>query len=215
MMAKCPRCGAPLAEGSADCPACGGRDAVAVRDDTGPRVDLRERVLDDRGLIKRIQASIPGWREYRDAEDLRIADALLRSELADRFARFVLPALEEARASAAERLDLAGVREVGVLLGEAQGVMGSIRHAEQGYSGICAAYTIDGPALRRLYDYDSSLIGAVEGVERTADLARTAARTDDGPGLAGACRRVAEGLGEVRRLVVERREAMAGIGVFR
>ena len=48
--------------------------------------DLRDKVESDRGIIKMIQLVIPGYRGYRIKEDLRIADRLLREELANRLA---------------------------------------------------------------------------------------------------------------------------------
>ena len=53
--------------------------------------DLRDKVKDDRGLIKMIQLVIPGYRGYRIKEDLRIADRLLREELANRLTVAIWP----------------------------------------------------------------------------------------------------------------------------
>ena len=47
-------------------------------------VDLRSKVEDDRGLLKKIELLIPGFRGYREREDLRAADSLLRQQLAGR-----------------------------------------------------------------------------------------------------------------------------------
>ena len=46
--------------------------------------DVRELVVTDRGWIKKIQAFLPGYQKYRNCEDLRSADNLLRQELAVR-----------------------------------------------------------------------------------------------------------------------------------
>ncbi|MBU4189406.1 MAG: hypothetical protein KJ886_00210, partial [Candidatus Thermoplasmatota archaeon] len=46
--------------------------------------DLRKKVEEDRGMLKKIELAIPGFRGYRKREDLRIADSLLRAQLADR-----------------------------------------------------------------------------------------------------------------------------------
>jgi hypothetical protein len=177
-------------------------------------VDLRDRVVADRGLIKKIQTAIPVAQEYREKEDLRIADALLRGQLADRVTRTVLPLVEDARASAADRLDLASSRDLGGLAVEVRKAEALLRHAEQGYSGISAAYRIDAAALGRLYDLDYRLNASVEALEREAASVRTAARERDTGALQGACRRVREGLESIRTAVQERRETMAQIGVF-
>ena len=60
-------------------------------------VDLRTKVEDDRGLIKKIQLCIPGFRGYRQKEDLRLADSLLRQQIADELKNNVLLPLEKTR----------------------------------------------------------------------------------------------------------------------
>lgn len=40
-------------------------------------MDLRSKVEDDRGMLTKIQLGIPGFRGYRQKEDLRIADSRL------------------------------------------------------------------------------------------------------------------------------------------
>src|SRR5256885_16816857 len=43
--------------------------------------DIRDRVEQDRGLLKKIQLAIPGYAGYRRREDIRAADNLLRIQL--------------------------------------------------------------------------------------------------------------------------------------
>jgi len=45
--------------------------------------DIRDRVEQDRGLLKKIQLVIPGYAGYRRREDIRAADNLLRIQLAN------------------------------------------------------------------------------------------------------------------------------------
>lgn len=47
-------------------------------------IDLRKKVKEDRGLLKELELAIPGFKGYREREDLRIADSLLRAQLADK-----------------------------------------------------------------------------------------------------------------------------------
>ena len=68
--------------------------------------DLRNKVEDDRGLLKKIQLAIPGFRGYRQKEDLRIADSLLRIQIADLLQSDVLVPLEQVRECAGNALEL-------------------------------------------------------------------------------------------------------------
>jgi len=49
--------------------------------------DIRGRVEEDQGILKKIQNFVPGFRGYRRKEDLRDADRMLRMQLADRLGR--------------------------------------------------------------------------------------------------------------------------------
>ncbi|HSV42580.1 MAG TPA: hypothetical protein VLH13_04130, partial [Methanomassiliicoccales archaeon] len=58
--------------------------------------DIRQKVEEDRGLLKKIQMIIPGYRGYRIREDLRDSDKMLRMELSKRLG-IQRRELEEAR----------------------------------------------------------------------------------------------------------------------
>ena len=49
--------------------------------------DLRQKVEEDRGILKKIQSVIPGYSGYRKREDLRAADDILRIQLSERLGR--------------------------------------------------------------------------------------------------------------------------------
>lgn len=76
-------------------------------------VDLRERVEEERGLIKNIQLAIPGFRGYRKREDIRIADSLLRIQLADLIKRGILGNLIRTREILSRSLELSLVSDLG------------------------------------------------------------------------------------------------------
>ena len=64
----CPKCGATLLPGLRFCNACGASlapTAAAPGAAASPPVDLRQRVDQDRGVLKRLQLLIPGYRGYR------------------------------------------------------------------------------------------------------------------------------------------------------
>lgn len=123
--------------------------------------DLRERVEDDRGLIKKIQLIIPGYRGYRQREDARIADSLLRTQIADAVKDRILQPLELCREEASRALELDAMNGIAAVITKAKAVEGKIRHAEQGYSGISAGVRIEQEELNALYELDLFLLTAV------------------------------------------------------
>ncbi|MDO5845620.1 MAG: hypothetical protein Q4Q04_01725 [Methanocorpusculum sp.] len=130
--------------------------------------DLRTEVEEDRGLLKKIQLMIPGFRGYRQREDIRIADSLLRMQIADMMKNTVLLPLEQARETASRGLELDLMNDFAAVISKAKAMEGRIRHAEQGYSGISAGIRIEQKELNTLYEYDAALLDSVAGLGNAA-----------------------------------------------
>ena len=173
--------------------------------------DLRDVVEDDRGIIKRIQLAIPGYRGYRKREDLRIADSLLRNELykllghVENDARAVQKRLAEQMAM--KRLD----RFKGVVY-DLQNYRNRVRHAPQEYTGVSADHRITEEELERMYGYDLRLFDSVDVLK--AEIAALGAEMDD-PAFAAKVASVREMLRQLLEALDMRRETIAGIMVSR
>ncbi len=166
----CPKCGQPTGAGARFCPACGAPLGAAPAANPAPAspppppsVDIRERVDQDRGALKRLQLLIPGFRAYRLGEDVRAADALLRIQVADRLV-LALQHLDELRSNMARAGVAVALTDIGSLRSEIQRMEGQIRHAEQGYTGISPAVRITPEKIDRLYERDWSFLSSAEGV---------------------------------------------------
>lgn len=142
--------------------------------------DLRQRVEEDRGLIKKIQSVIPGYAGYRRREDIRAADSLLRIQMADRLGR-VRTEVEKCRRALVDRMATEQLGALGQLINKLKTVEGSMRHAEGGYSGISATIRIEEPELNQLYEYDLSLVNAILGLEQGLSPLRSAVDAGAGP----------------------------------
>ncbi|OPY27274.1 MAG: hypothetical protein A4E28_02092 [Methanocella sp. PtaU1.Bin125] len=138
-------------------------------------VDLREKVVQDRGIIAKIQSYIPGFSGYRAKEDLRAADNMLRLQLADRLAA-VRADIEACRAAMVEDGQIEGLDRVGTLINKFKAVEGEVRHAAQGYSGISAKIRVGEAELSKLYEYDLGLLTAAAAMGE--DAAKLKAVTD-------------------------------------
>ncbi len=122
--------------------------------------DLRDKVVQDRGIIAQIQRYIPGFSGYRAKEDLRAADNMLRLQLADRLAA-VRADVEACRAAMVEDGQIESLDRVGTIINKFKAVETEIRHAGQGYSGISAKVRVGEAELGRLYEYDLGLASAI------------------------------------------------------
>ncbi len=123
-------------------------------------VDLRERVEEDRGLLKRIQLHIPGFAGYRRKEDLRTADNMLRIQIANKLKDF-RGQLETARGSLVSNYQMKALEPIGAIILKTQSLEGQVRHAEQGYSGLVADIKVLEPQIGKLYEWDAFLLDNV------------------------------------------------------
>ncbi len=136
--------------------------------------DIREKVEEDRGLIKKIQLKIPGYAGYRRREDIRNADILLRNQVADQVKK-VRSDLEGVRDDLAAAGKYQGLQPVGNLIFLLQATEGRVRHAEGGYSGISANIRVEEPELDKLYEYDYSMLTALDQCAAVIPMIRSAA----------------------------------------
>jgi hypothetical protein len=123
--------------------------------------DLRQQTVDSRGLLKKIELAIPGFRGYRLREDIRDADTLLRSYLADQLDSGVQKKLIRSREIFSKSLELEVLGDLGELINLNKGLVAKIRNAEQGYSGISPQYRVDESELNQMYDFDNNLIESI------------------------------------------------------
>jgi hypothetical protein len=176
---SCPSCGAVQAPGARFCNACGvslsaptsgpsapapGPSAPAPPAGSDP--DLRQRVDDDRGILKRLQLLIPGFRGYRLGEDIRVADSLLRRQVADKV-KNARTTIENSRAGLANAGQFQLLNDLAPLVADLMRLEGEIRAAEQGYTGISPAVRANPPQLDRLYEYDYGFAQAADQLNQT------------------------------------------------
>ncbi len=135
--------------------------------------DLRERVKEDRGLLKKIEMAIPGFRGYRKREDLRIADSLLRAQLAEQLGQ-VGDRIELCKQELSKRMELEVLDSIGSLTNHIQMTQNRVRHAEHGYSGVSADYRIMEDELNRLYEWDLNLLSEIEDLSKAVDTLQNA-----------------------------------------
>ncbi len=192
----CPKCGTPAPAGARFCNTCGSSLIVtAAGSSTGTQgsppppgaapVDLRQKVEDDRGVLKRLQLLVPGFRGYRQAEDIREADSLLRLQVADKL-KNARQTVENSRAALVSSNQFSALTDLAPLLSDLWRLEGEIRHAEQGYTGISPAVRINPQQLDRLYEYDYGFAQAGDQLSQTiAPLPSLAMSSGGNPGAVG------------------------------
>lgn len=176
--------------------------------------DLRDKVEDDRGLIKKIQLCVPGFRGYRQKEDVRLGDALLRQQLADEVKNNVLLPLEQIRESAGRALELDLMNDMAKVISQAKTTEAKIRHAEQGYSGISPATRINKTELNTMYEYDLALIDGIAKIGEIAKMTLGYAEAGNYDSVAKNLLDIKSGFTEFMVMFDKRSVDIAGIGAF-
>lgn len=193
----CPACHAPVLPSDRFCPACGAPLPAGGAGGLGtPPIDLREKVDQDRGTLKRMQMLVPGFRAYRQGEDVRAADSILRRQVADKI-KNARTSAENARTALTQSGQFSVLMDLAPLISDLFTLEPKIRNAEQGYSGISPATRVGTADLDRLYEYDYGFILAGDQLDQTlAPMPALAA----GANAADLQRLVATARGQVNQL---------------
>ncbi|HEX9907470.1 MAG TPA: hypothetical protein VGB78_03260 [Thermoplasmata archaeon] len=130
--------------------------------------DIRERVEDDRGILKKIQMFVPGFRGYRKREDLRDADRMLRAQLAQKLG-LQRKGLEECRGLLVQGGSVKELDSVGGIISQFKKVEGKVAHAETGYSGLVSDISVKEDEMNKLYEFDASMIDHITSLGASID----------------------------------------------
>ncbi len=182
----CPKCGAQAPPNARYCNSCGSSLFTEGGSSTGtqaptnaPPIDLREKVESDRGVLKRLQLLVPGFRGYRQGEDIREADSFLRLQVADKI-KNARTSVENSRTALTNANQFQALYDLAPLIADLWRFEGEVRHAEQGYTGISPAVRINPQQLDRLYEYDYGFVSAAETLCQTIAPLPTIAGGPDG-----------------------------------
>ena len=173
-------------------------------------VDLRTKVEEDRGLIKKIELIIPGFRGYRFREDLRIADRLLREVLV-RDLKVAANNFEEVRGELSRRQELNVLEDAARLVSKINMLMEKIRHAEQGYTGISPDHKINIPELNQMYEWDLGLLGHIDNLNNISGNLKRSISIMDGKKWADEISNSLDALKNFEHILEHRRAAFAGL----
>ncbi len=113
-----------------------------------------------------MQLLVPGFRAYRQGEDIRAADSILRRQVADKI-KNARTSAENARAALTQSGQFSVLMDLAPLISDLLALEPKIRSAEQGYSGISPATRVGNADLDRLYEYDYGFVLAADQLDQT------------------------------------------------
>jgi hypothetical protein len=145
-------------------------------------MSLLDNVKGEMSGLEELLAKIPGYKGYKDKEQRREADKLLRDHIVSRMrtVKSQLDALQTDLISAG-KIDL--LDEAGSASTQIQTFMDRVRTASYGYGGLFDAVRIKEDDLDRVYEFDSALVSYAERIEGAISRAREGLEGEDARSL--------------------------------
>ncbi len=131
-------------------------------------MDYQHAIEDSKGGLEKLASKIPGYRGYKEKEDRRAADKLLREHLASQLKE------QQRRLAELQRdlLDGGGLLLVDDLeraVTKVQNLADKVRTASYGYAGLFDEIKVKEEDLDALYDFDEDLLGHVSAIQAAID----------------------------------------------
>lgn len=174
--------------------------------------DIRKQVQANRDSLKKLELLVPGLRGYRELEDIRVADEMLRNQVADKLDS-AKANLEQLRKKIVGAGDYTNVTSIGSVISQIQQTSGEVRHAQQGYSGFVAPIKIDQDKLNRLYDYDYAFVNAAVQLASATSLTSISYDPTSPGSIQAAVSKISDSLADFKQKWAARMQVVQNIGV--
>ena len=135
--------------------------------------NLQKKIRENRDIIDRISARLPGFKGYAERAEGHDTDAIVRNLLVDRLRKFKsgINARSLELTQRGEHRTLPHLESLSVLL---ETLVKKCQHAVTGASASLSGVAVAENDMTRLLEYDWSLIALTDDLEKKADEIRTA-----------------------------------------
>jgi hypothetical protein len=141
-----------------------------------------EEARGQRNWLERLGAAIPGYRGFQDRELRRDVDHTLREHLADELGR-LKGLLRDHSRGWVDAGKLGALNGFDRLDRQLDGLSQAIRFSDYGASGLFDAVKIGEPELKRLYEFDGSVVDDLAQLEGEIAALPAAGGDDPAPAL--------------------------------
>lgn len=145
-------------------------------------MSLLDNIKNEMSGFEKLVSKIPGYKGYKEKEQRREADKLLREHIANRM-RTVKTQLDNLQNDliGAGKIDL--LDETGSAATQLQTFIDRVRTAPYGYAGLFDATRIKEDDLDRVYEFDAALLGYADRIEGAVSRAREGLEGEDARAL--------------------------------
>jgi hypothetical protein len=162
------------------------------------------------GKFESLVSKIPGYSGYKEKEQRREADALLRQHLAAQFAE-QLTAAEDIASQMLTGPGIAQLDDMGKGNTRLQTLIDKIKTAAQGYAGFFDAVRVKENELDVLYEFDQSMVYKADEIGEALTGLQAALDGGDASQLAPSVRRYVKTVTDASAEFDKRRDTMIGI----
>ncbi len=139
--------------------------------------DLTEKIRASQGKLEDLASIIPGYKGYKQKEQRREADKLLRLYVARQYEE-QLGRLNRVQYDLTMNGRLASIVTLERASTKLQLLIDRLKTASYGYAGLFDAVKVDEAALDKLYDFDQAMLDGVSQVAALLDKLAEAARVE-------------------------------------
>lgn len=139
--------------------------------------DLTEKIQASQNKFENLVAKVPGYAGYKQKEQRREADKLLRLHVARQYEE-QLRRLNEVQYALTSKGRLASIVTLERAVMKLQLLIDRIKTASYGYSGLFDAVKVDEAVLDRLYDFDLAMLEGVSELSALLDKLSEAAAVE-------------------------------------
>jgi len=142
--------------------------------------DLTEKIQSSQSKLEELMSRVPGFAGYKQKEQRREADKLLRLYVAQQYQE-QLARLNNIQYAMTSRGGVNALKSVAALergVTKLRLLIDRIKTASYGYAGLFDAVKVDQDALDRLYEFDQAMLQGVEKVAGALDRLDEAAQAE-------------------------------------
>ena len=171
-------------------------------------MDLRDKIDDSMGQLESLANRIPGYSGYKEKENRREADAILRDHIAREF-ETQWGRINDLKSQMLIGPAMKFLDDVGKSGRRLQTLVDKIKAAAQGYSGFFDAIKVDEEALDALYQFDQDMLDKVDEVSVAIDDVQNALDNEDG--IAPAIRSLTRTIDDLITQFDRRKDVVTGL----
>jgi len=142
--------------------------------------DLYDKVTDQQDIFKKIASKIPGFSGYIERQNRRAADKLLRESVAARYEE-LHKKLSELQQDLTRKGEITVLDDLETAATKLRTFIDKIRTASYGYSGFFDAVKVNEEEIKKLYEFDASMLDSVDAIDRAIDNVAASVGTDGLP----------------------------------